>query len=135
MVANKMITDTRHRVKFETECTKIRTASRGDVRAAPFPGSGQAVWRLFLAGPYYLWFSSYRCSSLRYHLSSLSSTQVTRALSGTAALATVYKMYEKCRELSTASFASTVYQDALVSSDIDRSSRYSELFHHPLPWI
>lgn len=54
LVMNKMITDTRHRVKFETECTKIWTVRRGDVRAAPFPGSGQAEWRLFLAGPYYL---------------------------------------------------------------------------------
>ena len=56
LVTNEMITDTRHRVKFETECTKMWTVRRGDGRAAPFPGSGQAEWRLFLAGPYYLWF-------------------------------------------------------------------------------
>jgi len=52
LVANKMITDTRHRAKFETERTKMWTARRGDVRAAPFPRSGQAEWRLFLVGPY-----------------------------------------------------------------------------------
>ena len=52
LLTNKMITDTRHRVKFETKCAKIWTARRGDVRAAPFPGSGPAEWILFLAGPY-----------------------------------------------------------------------------------